>query len=139
MSLSQNGYDFNAPLHDPIVCPESPDIQIVESAFFGVKGVAHLLGETGASDLFCVAIFRGYNTQTLLQADLDEIRGKALKLTGTLTETISGNTRTFAACTFLGLTEIPPRGGGQTGMFYDGSGVHKWMQYGVLRWRKRGG
>lgn len=140
MSLLHDGYNFNSPpIHDPIVQPESPELQIVESVFAGVKGAAHLIGETGPNDLFCLAIYHNYNTKALLKADIDEIRGKVGKLRGTLTEVIAGSTLTYPQCTFMGITEIPPRGGTHSGAFFDGSGVHGWTQYTILRWRKRGG
>lgn len=137
MSLSHDGYDFNAPLHDPIVTPDSPELQIVVSQFMGVEGESHLIGKKGGCDLFARVLFRDYSTPTLLKTDIDEVISKVGTLTGTLTETLNGNTRTFTHCTFLGLMEIPPPGGGQTGMFRDGSGVHGWIQYAILRWRKR--
>lgn len=130
MSLSHDGFTFFSNPSGPIVTAGPHEPQIIVSRFFGLIGESHLLGETWGRDLFCEYRFQGYNTTALLMTDWDTLGQKIVKLTGTLAQTISGNTANFPSCTFLGFVPSRP-------MFLDGSGVNGWVQPGRLIWRQR--
>lgn len=129
MSLSHDGYAFGgSSLHGDVVPQGSFQPQLIAEEFFGVKGEAHLLGETGARDLVCEYTLSGFASAALLKVVLDEIDSKVGELTGTLTQ--SGNINvTYVKCTFVAYE----RGN----MFLDGSGVNGWVCRGRLRWRQR--
>lgn len=130
MALSHDGYSFESADHDPILPASEHELPIVVGQFFGVNGESHIIGEPVGRELFCAITLDGYNTNTLLQAAINTLSSKAGQLTGTLTETISSNSRTFSQCTFLGFFPSGPP-------FVDGSGVNGWVQSGFLRWRQR--
>jgi hypothetical protein len=131
MALSHDGYNFESITdHTDLVSGTPAQLPIVPGQFFGVKGEAHLIGETYGQDLYCTALLFGYNTAALLKAAVKRIRDKQGKLTGTLT--VSGNlAQSHAQCTFLEVIEPEP------GAQYDGSGQHDWRQRIVLKWRRR--
>lgn len=131
MSLSHDGYSFLGVPHGTIVAETPFEMPIVLGQFFGVTGEAHIIGEPYGRDLSCELTLQGYASITALQAAIDALDARAGVLTGTLTETISGNSRTFPQTTFIGFQQAPP------GPFLDGSGVYGWVCFGRLLWRQR--
>ncbi len=133
MALSHDSYAFftsGSADHGMVRASGPHDLPIQIGRWFGVVGESHIIGEPDGRNLTCELTLQGYNTTTLLQSDLDALQTQAGQLTGTLTETISGNSRTFAQCTFLGYAATAPA-------FLDGSGVNGWVQFGQLLWRQR--
>lgn len=130
MSLSQNSYGFLSKDHSMIRAAAAFDLPIAVGAFFDVEGESHIIGSRQGRNLFCEITLDDYSTTTALETAVDELQSKVGTLTGTITETISGNTRTFPACTFLGFVE-------QGEAFFDGAS-QKWVQFGRLLWRQRG-
>lgn len=125
--LIHGNYLFSSAFHGDII-PGPWDAQIVQEAFFGVSGEAHLVGFTGGRDLICNYDIIGALTSTLLGQQLVAIDQVILQLTGDLT--INGNiVGVYPKCTFLGYERAP--------MFFDGSGVNGWCVFGRLRWRQR--
>lgn len=133
MTLSHDSYAFESPAAHGMVTPASEhEPQLIVGTFIGVEGESHILPDaTWGRDLICLVTFDGYASTTALQSDLDTIQSKVGTLTGTLTETIGGNDRTFLQCTFLGLL-IPQRG-----MFADGATGNWVLKDAILRWRQR--
>jgi hypothetical protein len=130
MSLSHSSFSFFS-LPSGVIEVVSPhQLPIVIQQFLAVNGESHIIGETYGCDLRCEFRFQGYDTITLLRADQKTLEGKQGKLTGTLTQTISTNDSAYQQCTFLGFAASGPP-------FFDGSGVHDWVQFGHLFWRQR--
>lgn len=129
MTLSHDSYAFESAPHDPVRYAGAPEQQIVVAQFFGVLGESHITGETWGRDLVCRIRLDGYASTAALQTAIETIESKAMQLTGTLTETIGGNDRTWEQCTFLGI-ELPQD------PFND---PHRnWTQLNAfLRWRQR--
>jgi hypothetical protein len=132
MSLSQDSFAFLSMPHGQ-VCAEGPfELAIIPGRFFGVRGEAHLVGETGGRNLYCDFTLRGYETPDALHAALEDLESRAGTLTGALTMTVGSGTRTFQKCTFLGFQPDP------RGPFYEGSNQgFGWMLFGRLLWRQR--
>lgn len=131
MSLSHNGYTYLGHATDSVIVAGSvPDLQMQRFQFFGLQGEAHVIGESSGVDLSCEFTLQGYNTHALLMSDVGALAGKVGKLTGTLTQTIGGNSNTYPKCTFLGYVASEPP-------FLDGSGVNGWVSHGRLFWRQR--
>lgn len=129
MSLSHDSYDFLAQPHGVVTPTADPELRLHVGSFFGVKGESHITGEVGGQDLICEIFLEGYATLPLLQTDVDALNARKGTLTGTLTETIDGNDRTFPQCTFLGFQPAGPP-------FRDGV-TNNWVQFGTLLWRWR--
>lgn len=130
MSLSHSGFSFFSHPSGLIAEIAPHQLPIVIQQFLGVNGESHIIGETYGCDLRCEFRFQGYNTIELLRTDKKTLEGKIGKLTGTLTQTISGADNTYQQCTFLGFAPSGP-------VFLDGSGVHGYVQFGNLFWRQR--
>jgi hypothetical protein len=130
MSLSHSGFSFFSNPSGVIEEVTPHQLPIVIQQFLGVNGESHIIGETYGCDLRCEFRFQGYNNIALLRADKKTLEGKQGKLTGTLTQTISGSDSSYQQCTFLGFA-------GTGAPFLDGSGVHGWVQFGYLFWRQR--
>lgn len=130
MSLSHSSFSFFSNPSGVVETLSPHEIPIVTGQFFGVIGESHIIGETYGVDLACEYRFQDYATIALLRADKKTLEGKIGKLTGTLTQTILTYDQTFQECTFLGFQpfEAP---------WFDGSGVHGWVQNGRLLWRQR--
>lgn len=130
MSLSHSSFTFfsNPSGTIQVLDPHRPAISVGQ--FFAVNGESHIIGETHGADLGCEYRFQGYNTVTLLRDDEKTLESKYGKLTGTLTQTISGNTRTYQQCTFIGFRAFESP-------WLDGSGVNGWIMRGILLWRQR--
>lgn len=129
MSLSHDSFTFGgSSLHGDIVPQGSFQPQLLTEEYFGVKGEAHLIGETGGRSLTCDYTLSGFASAALLQTAIENINAKIGELTGTLS--VSGNmTLTFAGCTFVGFEH--------QAKFLDGSGVNGWCVHGRLHWRQR--
>lgn len=130
MSLSHSGFSFDGS-HGLIVPLQPFELPVVVGQFFGVRGESHIVGETFGRDISCDITFDGYADLEDLQADMEEIDSKIGVLTGDLTETIGGKTRTFVDCTFMGYQQSP------RGPFWDGSGQNGWVIDLRLFWRQR--
>lgn len=131
MSLSHDSFAFFGLGTEGVIEEIGPhQLPIAVGQFFGVVGESHIIGETYGVDLRCSFRFQGYNTITLLRTDKKTLESKIGKLTGTLTQTISGNANAYEDCTFLGFAPLRPP-------FLDGSGVYGWVQFGHLFWRQR--
>lgn len=130
MSLSHDGYTFEDAPHKPVRHGSSPEPQIVIGQFFGVNGESHLIHPaTGGRDLWCQILLSGYETTAAMQTAVETIEAKVGVLTGTLTETIDGNNRTWEQCTFLGI-DLPED------IFNEPH--QNWTHLdAVLRWRQR--
>lgn len=129
MTLSHDGYGFESAPHDPVRYAGAPELQLIVRQFVGVLGESHDIGETQGRELVCRIRLDGYATTTALQAAIETLESKAGALTGTLTETIGGNNRTWEQCTFLGV-ELP------RDIFNDPN--QNWTQLdAILRWRQR--
>lgn len=130
MSLSHDSFTFfsNPEGVIQVVQPHQPAIAV--GAFFGVIGESHIIGEPQGADLACEYRFQNYNTIATLRSAEKTLEANYGKLTGTLTQTISGNTREYKETTFIGFRafEAP---------FLDGSGAHGWVMRGILLWRQR--
>lgn len=131
MSLSHDGYAFLSVPHGPIVAEGPFELPIVPGQFFGVAGESHIIGEPYGRNLSCELTLQGYASIAALETALRALDAKAGSLTGTLTETIGANSRTFPQTTFIGFQQSPP------GPFLDGSGVYGWVCFGRLIWRQR--
>ena len=129
MSLSHDGYDYEGAGHGIVQAMEPWELQIIEGKFFGLRNVAHIIGETGGRNLSCQLVLDEYEDRADLKAALDTIEGQAGQLTGDLIVSIDG-TETYPDCTFLGFQPTAPS-------FLDGSGNFGWVQFGRLFWRQR--
>lgn len=129
MSLSHDGFTFFGHSHG-VLLVEPYDLPIVPGQWFGVAGEAHVVGERYGRILRTRLTFSGYATPQALKTDLDTLKTKIGKLTGTLSVTIGGGTEQYTKTTFLNFEpEGPP--------FYDGSNVYDWVQFVQLIWRQR--
>jgi hypothetical protein len=131
MSLSQDSFDFLDAKHGLVKPATTPELPIVVAQFMGVNGESHLVGEPMGQDLYCDITADGYATKADLDDDLDIMRTKIGKLTGTLVEVHGASTRNWAQCTFLGFQIYPES------PFLDGSGVNGWVAKIRLLWRQR--
>lgn len=130
MSISQNGTTFSGDA--TLIKAVGPyEVEIITAKFNGVRGESHIIGKPGGRELFCEYRLKGYSTPATLQAAIESLQDATTELTGTLTQTIGGNTTTYGPSTFLGFTETGDRrhdpilgGGGYT-------------VEGILRWRER--
>lgn len=131
MSLSHDGFSFFSAKHGPVSVLVGFDLPIVFGQFFGVNGESHLIGDPYGRELSCELVMDGYTGTDDLESDLRTLDTKIGALTGTLTETIGGDDRTWGDCTFLGY-QTDPRG-----PFKDGSGQNGWVLFLRLFWRQR--
>ena len=131
MSITQNSTTLAANgQHGLITAIGAHQLPVAVGQWFGVEGESHIVGSRYGQDLVCDVTFSSYATRQALQAALDTMSSYAGVLTGTVTQSISGDVSTFADCTFLGFEAARPA-------FFDGSGVHDWVMFGRLRWRQR--
>lgn len=131
MSLSHDSFTFFSLKHSPIVAVQSFDLPLVIGQFFGVLGESHITGEPFGRELSCDLVFDGYTGgPDALETDLRTLDSKIGKLTGTLTEVLGSDTRTFPQCTFVGYQAL-----GEP--FRDGSGQNGWVLFTRLFWRQR--
>jgi len=131
MAITQNSTTLAVNGQHGLITAIGPhDLPIAVGQFFGVEGESHIVGKRYGRHLVCEVTFSSYASRQALQAALDVMSSYAGSLTGTVTQTIGGDTVPFADCTFLGFEPSSPA-------FYEGSGVHGWVMFGALRWRQR--
>jgi hypothetical protein len=129
MSLTHDGFTFFGHDHSTVLADEY-DVPVVPGQWFGVAGEAHVVGERYGRRLTCRLTMSGYASPAALKADLDTLKTKIGKLTGTLAVVIAGGTEQYTKATFLGFRPAAPA-------FRDGSGQHGWVQFLELMWRQR--
>lgn len=130
VSLTHDGFTFFGHNHG-VVVPGEYDVPVVPGQWFGVVGEAHIIGERYGRLITCRLTMDGYATPQALKADLDTLKTKIGKLTGTLSVVIDGGTEQYAKTTFINFQPDP------NGHFYDGSNVHDWVLFVTLLWRQR--
>lgn len=131
MSITQDSTTLAANGQHGLITAIGPhEVPIAIGRWFGVEGESHIIGSRYGRELVCDVTFSGYASRAALQTALDLMSSYNGALTGTVTQSISGDSTTFNECTFLGFEAARPA-------FYDGSGVNDWVMFGRLRWRQR--
>lgn len=121
MSIAQNSFNFNDPIHGTVLAPGFAP-QIAVQTFFGVLGAAVLTGQPTSRTLTVEVTYRGYSSQALLTTAIAQVQAKQGQ-TGTLTV----DAINWPNCVFVNFEPIEAP-------FKEGSGVHGWVQRGKLTW-----